>query len=29
VSVRKRSIASSFFTPITPPRGPVMPTSVM
>jgi hypothetical protein len=29
VSVRKRSIASSFFTPMTLSRGPVMPTSVM
>ena len=28
VMVRKRSSADSFFTPITPPRGPVMPTSV-
>ena len=28
VSVRKRSIACSRLTPITPPRGPVMPTSV-
>ena len=28
VSVRKRSSASSRFTPITPPRGPVIPTSV-
>ena len=29
VIVRKRSSASSRFTPITPPRGPVIPTSVM
>jgi len=29
VSDRKRSSASSRFTPITPPRGPVIPTSVM
>ena len=28
VSVRKRSTACSRLTPITPPRGPVMPTSV-
>ena len=27
--VRSDSIACSFLTPMTPPRGPVMPTSVM
>ena len=29
ICVTSDSIASSFLTPITPPRGPVMPTSVM